>query len=75
MKAVFLKPYGPFKVGQIIELPPLTFEKLRGKEIVEKFRESEIQIQSLEYSEKKPKEEKKIKKRKDRMIKKPLVEK
>jgi len=75
MKAVFLKPYGPFKVGQIIELPPLTFEKLRKKEIVEKFRKPEIQIQSLEYSEKKPKEEKKIKKRKDRMIKKPLVEK
>jgi hypothetical protein len=35
MKALFLKSYGPFKVGQIAELPPLTFEKLNGNGIVE----------------------------------------
>ncbi len=70
MKAIFLKPYGPFKVGQAVELPPLTFEKLSIAGIIKKFAELEKQILTPELIE-----QKKIKKRKDRMIKKPLVEK
>ena len=47
MKAVFLKDYGPFKKGQITELPSLTSAKLVFAQIIEPYIEKPSLITEL----------------------------